>query len=45
MQMTPALKKHFEWKGKIETKVKVPVNTEQDLALAYTPGLQMPVLQ
>ena len=39
MQMTPALKKHFEWKGKIETKVKVPVNTEQDLALAYTPGV------
>lgn len=34
-----ALKKHFEWKGKIETKVKVPIENEQDLMLAYTPGV------
>lgn len=34
-----ALKKHYEWKGKIETKVKVPVDNEADLALAYTPGV------
>ena len=29
-----ALKKHFEWKGKIETKVKVPVDTQEELAIA-----------
>lgn len=34
-----ALKKHFEWKGKVETKVKVPIENEQDLMLAYTPGV------
>lgn len=34
-----ALKKHFEWKGKIETKVKVPVDTQEELAIAYTPGV------
>ncbi len=39
MEKSLALQKHFEWKGKIETKVKAPVNTESDLALAYTPGV------
>ena len=37
--MTKALEKHYEWKGKVETKVKCPVSTSEDLALAYTPGV------
>ena len=39
MNQTPSIKKHLEWKGKIETKVKAPVDTEEALALAYTPGV------
>ncbi len=39
MEKSPALQKHFQWKGKTEVKVKVPVDTEEDLALAYTPGV------
>lgn len=34
-----SLKKHGEWKGKIETKVRVPVGCRDDLSLAYTPGV------
>ena len=34
-----ALKKHFEWKGKIETKVCAPLEDSHDLSLAYTPGV------
>ena len=34
-----ALEKHFEWKGKYETKIKCEIETEEDLALAYTPGV------
>lgn len=40
-----AVKKHFEWKGKIETKVKVPLNTKEDIMLAYTPGVAAPCLE
>lgn len=36
---SPALEKHFEWRGKIEIKGKAPVLTGKDLALAYTPGV------
>lgn len=39
MNQTPSIKKHLEWRGKIETKVKAPVDTEEALALAYTPGV------
>ena len=39
MKESLALQKHFIWNGKIETKVKVAVETEEDLALAYTPGV------
>lgn len=39
MEETSALKKHFEWKGKIETSVKAKVDTDESLALAYTPGV------
>lgn len=34
-----SLEKHREWKGKIEIRSKVPVNTTEDLSLAYTPGV------
>ena len=34
-----SLKKHYEWKGKIEVISRVPVNTREDLSLAYTPGV------
>lgn len=39
MEKTYAIEKHAEWKGKIETKVKCPVDTEEDLAVCYTPGV------
>ncbi len=39
MKDSLALQKHFQWKGKIETRVKVPVETAYDLTLAYTPGV------
>ena len=34
-----SLKKHYEWKGKIETVARVPVESKEDLMLAYTPGV------
>lgn len=40
-----SLKKHYEWRGKMETKVKVPVATKEDLSLAYTPGVAQPCLE
>ena len=39
-----SLKKHAEWRGKIETKVRVPVGSREDLSLAYTPGVAEPCL-
>lgn len=40
-----ALKKHYEWHGKIEVVSRAPINTKEDLALAYTPGVAEPCLQ
>ena len=40
-----SLKKHGEWKGKIEVIAKVPVKTKDDLSLAYTPGVAQPCLE
>lgn len=40
-----SLKKHAEWKGKIEVVTTVPVSTKQDLSLAYTPGVAQPCLE
>lgn len=34
-----ALKKHYEWQGKIEVISRVPIETREDLSLAYTPGV------
>ncbi len=39
-----SLKKHGEWKGKIEVISTVPVANKQDLSLAYTPGVAEPCL-
>ncbi|MCI8940437.1 MAG: NADP-dependent malic enzyme [Dorea sp.] len=37
-----ALQMHKEWNGKIETTAKSHVNTREDLAVAYTPGVAEP---
>lgn len=42
---TLALKKHAEWRGKLEIKVKAPMETQEDLAMAYTPGVAEPCLE
>ncbi|NLL96200.1 MAG: NAD-dependent malic enzyme [Clostridiaceae bacterium] len=40
-----SLRLHAEWKGKIEVVNTVPVNTKEDLSLAYTPGVAEPCLE
>ena len=40
-----SLKKHAEWKGKIEVIARPPVKTKDDLSLAYTPGVAQPCLE
>ena len=40
-----SLKKHREWRGKIEVVATVPVNNKEDLSLAYTPGVAQPCLE
>ncbi|MCI9491173.1 malic enzyme-like NAD(P)-binding protein [Lachnospiraceae bacterium 48-42] len=40
-----SLKLHEQWKGKIEVTATVPVETENDLSLAYTPGVAQPCLE
>ena len=40
-----SLRLHAEWKGKIEVVSRVPVATETDLSLAYTPGVAQPCLE
>nr|WP_206460848.1 NADP-dependent malic enzyme [Anaerovorax sp. IOR16] len=39
-----ALKKHEEWKGKLEIQVKSPIKDKTDLSIAYTPGVAEPCL-
>lgn len=40
-----SLEKHYEWQGKIEVVSKAPINTQEDLSLAYTPGVAQPCLE
>ena len=40
-----SLRLHGQWKGKIEVITKVPVETKDDLSLAYTPGVAQPCLE
>ena len=39
-----SLRLHGEWKGKIEVVPRVPVDSSEDLSLAYTPGVAEPCL-
>lgn len=40
-----SLKKHYEWNGKIEVITRSPLETKDDLSLAYTPGVAEPCLE
>ena len=40
-----SLRLHGEWKGKIEVRATVPVESAEDLSLAYTPGVAQPCLE
>ena len=40
-----SLRLHSQWKGKIEVVATVPVETKDDLSLAYTPGVAQPCLE
>ena len=40
-----SLKKHQEWKGKLEVIARASVATKEDLSLAYTPGVAQPCLE
>ena len=40
-----SLKKHYEWQGKIEVICRAPLETRDDLSLAYTPGVAQPCLE
>ena len=40
-----SLKKHREWKGKIEVVCRAPLANHEDLSLAYTPGVAQPCLE
>ncbi len=37
-----SLKRHYQWKGKLETVTKMPGATSDDLSLAYTPAWPSP---
>ena len=39
-----SLKKHQEWKGKIEVISRAAINSREDLSLAYTPGVAEPCI-
>ena len=39
-----ALKKHYEWKGKLEIAPRTHVTNSEELSLAYTPGVAEPCL-
>ncbi len=40
-----SLKLHEKWRGKIEVTATVPVKNDEDLSLAYTPGVAQPCLE
>ncbi len=40
-----SLKKHYEWKGKLETVPKMKIESKDDLSLAYTPGVAQACLE
>ena len=40
-----SLKKHYEWKGKLEMTPRAAVDNKEALSLAYTPGVAQPCLE
>ncbi len=40
-----SLKKHYEWKGKLEVTARASVDNKEALSLAYTPGVAQPCLE
>ena len=42
---TVALQKHSEWKGKLDIALRAPIENDEDLAIAYTPGVAEPCLE
>lgn len=40
-----AIQKHLEWEGKLEIITRAPINTREELAIAYTPGVAEPCLE
>ncbi len=40
-----SLKKHYEWKGKLEITPRASVDSSDALSLAYTPGVAQPCLE
>lgn len=40
-----SLKKHYEWKGKLEISARAKVDSKEALSLAYTPGVAEPCLE
>ena len=40
-----ALKQHREWHGKIRVNTPCPMNSREDLSVAYTPGVAVPCLE
>ena len=40
-----SLQKHYDWQGKIEVVTRCPIESREDLSLAYTPGVAAPCLE
>lgn len=40
-----SLEKHYEWQGKIEVISRCPIESRDDLSLAYTPGVAEPCIE
>ena len=40
-----SLKLRYDWQGKIEVTLRAPLETADDLSLAYTPGVAQPCLE
>ena len=40
-----ALRKHYEWQGKLEIAARAHVTNSEELSLAYTPGVAQPCLE
>ena len=40
-----SLKLHYDWQGKFEIALRAPLETSDDLSLAYTPGVAQPCLE